>query len=193
MEIIPGKGVAPAKVGESRDVVEGRLGPPVDPGRGSKAVYDTSPRLVLSYTEDDTVEIVEIAYSGDGGEEVFFDGVQLTFRFMDDVVADLAARGHRYERVDIGYLFAPGFVIFSMGSRSARELDPDASDEDPRQVCEGVSVASPGHLAGPTEEEIVAYIRRQEAARGVDVPVEAIREIVRETGRRPAGEPDAGA
>jgi hypothetical protein len=69
------------------------------------------------------VGIVEVAYSGDGGEEVFFEGVQLTFQFMDDVVADLAARGYGYEPIDIGYRFEPGFAIFSMGSRSANELD----------------------------------------------------------------------
>jgi len=94
MEIVPGAGVALAKVGESRDAVESRIGPPVHPGRRSKAVYATSPALVLTYTDDDRVEVVEIGY---GGEEVFFEGVQLTFRFMDDVVRDLAAKGYRYE------------------------------------------------------------------------------------------------
>jgi hypothetical protein len=176
MEIIPGEGVALAKVGEARQAVEDRLGPPVHPGRDSKAVYDTSPRLVVTYTEDDTVEIVELAYSGDGGEEVFFDGVQLTYRFMDDVVADLAAKGYQCESTDIGYRCEPGFAIFSMGSRSAQDLDPQAAAEDPRQVSEGVSVASYGYLAGPTEEDIVEHIRRQEAARGVEVSAAEIRE-----------------
>ncbi|WP_433077195.1 hypothetical protein ACQP1P_33870 [Dactylosporangium sp. CA-052675] len=75
MEILPGEGegVALVKVGEHRDVVEGRLGPPVHPGRSSRAVYGTSPMIVLTYTGD-TVELVELA-DGDGGEEVFFDGV----------------------------------------------------------------------------------------------------------------------
>jgi len=165
MEILAGEGVATAKVGENRDVVEGRLGPPVHPGRDSKAVYATTPMLVVSYTDDDTVEVVEIAYSGDGDEEVFFDGVQPTFRFMDDVVADLAARGHRYEPIDIGYRFEPGFAIFSMGSRWARDLDPDAPEDDPRRICEGVSVAPYDYFRAPTEEEIEAYIRSREAER----------------------------
>jgi hypothetical protein len=106
-----------------------------------------------------------------GGEEVFFDGVQLTFRFMDDVVTERAAKGYRYEPVDVGYRFEPGFAIFSMGSRWARDLDPDASEDDPRQVCEGVSVASYEYLAGPTEDEIEAYIRGREAERGSRVKV----------------------
>ena len=101
-------------------------------------MYDTDPKLVLTYTEDDTVELVEIAYSGDGGEEVFFDGVQLTYRFIDDVVADLAVKGYRGEPSDIGYRFRPGFAIFSMGSRSAQDLDPQA----PRRTRAGSVRAS---------------------------------------------------
>ncbi|WP_412748716.1 hypothetical protein [Krasilnikovia sp. M28-CT-15] len=195
MEILPGEGVAMAKVGEARDVVESRLGPPLHPGRESRAVYATSPFLVLTYTDDELVELVELGYSGDGGEEVFFDGVQLTFRFMDDVVADLAAKGYRYEPVDIGYRFEPGFAIFSMGSRWARDLDPDASEDDPRQVCEGVSVASYDYLAGPTEEEIEAYIRGQEAEKDSGDSPEAaeIRRIIQETNERLAAKPESRA
>ncbi|MDI6102632.1 hypothetical protein QLQ12_28820 [Actinoplanes sp. NEAU-A12] len=138
MEILPGEGVALARVGESRDVVESRVGPPVHPGRQDRAVYATSPMLVISYFEDE-VELVEMGYSGDGGEEVFFDGVQLTYRIMSDVVADLEARGHRAVPSDIGFSFRPGFSIFSMGSQSARDLDPQAADD--ASVVEGVSVA----------------------------------------------------
>ncbi|WP_433222737.1 hypothetical protein ACQP00_24290 [Dactylosporangium sp. CS-047395] len=163
MDIIPGEGVASAKVGERRDVVESRLGPPVHAGLHSRAVYETSPLLVLTYTDEDTVEVVEVAYSGGGGEEAFFDGVQLTFRFMDDVVADLEAKGHQHEPIDIGHRFEPGFAIFSMGSRSARDLDPDASEDDPRDVCEGVAVAPYDYFEGPSDEEIEAYIRSREA------------------------------
>jgi hypothetical protein len=162
MDIVPGEGVAAAKVGERRDVVERRLGPPVHPGRHSKAVYETSPMLALTYTDDDTVELVEVGYAGDGGEEVFFDGVQLTFRFIQDVVADLAAKGYRYEPTDIGYRFEPGFAIFSMGSRWARDLDPAASEDDPRSICEGVSIAPYHYFDEPTDAEIEAYIRTRE-------------------------------
>ncbi len=127
-----------ARVGESRDVVEGRIGAPVHPGRHSRAVYDTEPMLVITYTDGDTVELVEIA---NGGEEVFYDGIQLTYRFMDDVVAELAGRGLRAEPFDIGFAFEPGFAIFSMSSLPAAELDPGAPDDDPRRIVEGVSVA----------------------------------------------------
>ncbi|MER7278416.1 hypothetical protein ABT369_28645 [Dactylosporangium sp. NPDC000244] len=164
MEILPGEGVALVKVGEHRDVVESRIGPPVHPGRSSRAVYETSPMLVLTYTGDETVELVELADGdGDGGEEVFFDGVQLTSRFMDDVVADLEAKGYEYEETDIGYRFEPGFAVFSMGSRWARDLDPDAAEDDPRRVVEGVSVAPYEYFAEPAEEEIEAYISSRQS------------------------------
>jgi hypothetical protein len=97
---------------------------------------------------------------------------------MNDVVADLAAKGYEYEPFDIGFRFRPGFAIFSMGSRSATELDPEASEEDPRRVCEGVSVASYDYFAPPTQEDIVEHIRRQEAARGRDVSAAEIREMM---------------
>jgi len=165
MEILPGEGVASAKVGERRDVVEGRIGAPINPGPQSKALYETSPMLMLTYAEDDTVEVVEVAYSGGGGEEVFFDGVQLTYRFMDDVVADLAAKGHRHEPIDIGHRFGPGFAIYSMGSRHAGELDPGADEDDPRAIVEGVSVAPYEYFDEPTDEEVEAYLRDLEAKR----------------------------
>ena len=157
---MPAEGVAQAKVGELRDEVERRIGAPVHPGRSAKAVYETTPMLVLTYADDDTVEVVEIAYSGDRGEEVYFDGVQLTYRFLDDVVADLAAKGYRYEPIDIGYRFEPGFAIWSMGSRWAGDLDPAADEDDERQICEGVSVAPYEYFREPTEEEIEALVRK---------------------------------
>jgi hypothetical protein len=166
MEILPGEGVAEAKVGESREVVESRIGKPTHQGHNTKEVYEsTTPMLVLTYTEDDTVEVVEIAYSGDGGAEVFYDGVQLTWRFMDDVVDELAARGVAHEPTDIGYRFEPGFAIYSMGSRTAQDLDPSADEDDEREVVEGVSVAPYDYFREPTEEEIEAYLREMEQRR----------------------------
>lgn len=141
MEILPGVGVDQVKIGHRREDVEQRVGPPLHAGRSRRAVYGTTPMLVVSYTSDGVVEIVEMGCSGDGGEEVFFDGVQLTYRFMDDVVADLEARGHACTPSDIGFDFAPGFAVFSMGSRHAQDLDPLAGDDDERAVVEGVSVA----------------------------------------------------
>jgi hypothetical protein len=140
-------------------VVEARLGAPVHPGREDKAVYETVPMLILTYADDDTVEVVEIGYTGDGGEEVFFDGVQLTWRFMDDVVADLAARGHAHEPIDVGYRFEPGFALYSMGGRTARDLDPSAADDDERAIVEGVSVAPYDYFREPTDEEFEEYFR----------------------------------
>ncbi|MET7399063.1 hypothetical protein ABZS66_36845 [Dactylosporangium sp. NPDC005572] len=141
MEILPGVGVAGVGLGDSRADVERRIGVPVHKRRSSKEVYDTEPQLVVHYLPDDTVELVEIGYTGDGGREVFFDGVQLTYRFLDDVAADLAAKGYQAHPIDIGYRFEAGFAVWSMASRHAQDLDPDADDEDERLVSEGVSVA----------------------------------------------------
>nr|MDT0656416.1 hypothetical protein [Micromonospora sp. DSM 115978] len=148
MEIIPAVGVDQARIGEPRSDVEARIGAPVHGPGGRKAVYDTEPGLVICYTPDHRVELVEIGYSGDGGEEVFFDGVQLTFRFLEEVVADLAAKGHGCTPSDIGYDFLAGFSVWSMGSRWAGDLDPDAGDDDERTVSEGVSVAPYAYFTG---------------------------------------------
>ncbi|WP_436520867.1 hypothetical protein [Actinoplanes sp. HUAS TT8] len=140
MEILPGEGVLLVRVGETRDAVEARLGPPAHPGIAARSVYDTEPRLVVDYDED-VVELVELGASGDGGEQATLDGVQLTFRFMDDVVAELTALGHHPERAALGYTFRAGFTIFSTGSRSAADLDPLATPDDPREIVEGVGIA----------------------------------------------------
>ncbi|GLW97016.1 hypothetical protein [Microtetraspora sp. NBRC 16547] len=141
MEILPGIGVALVKIGESRSDVERRIGLPVHERPSERGVYATTPMLVVHYTPEDLVELVEIGYSGDGQEEVFLDGVQLTFRFLDDVVHDLTAKGYTNTPSDIGFDFHAGFAVWSMGSRWARDLDPDADEDDERKVSEGVSVA----------------------------------------------------
>lgn len=105
MEIIPGVGVEAVKIGDPRGEVEQRLGPPVHAGNHTRCVHDSiDPMLVVTYGQDDLVELVEVGYGVD--DQVFFDGVQLTYRFMDDVMADLAAKGHPGTRSDIG--FDPG-------------------------------------------------------------------------------------
>jgi hypothetical protein len=50
MEIVPGEGVALTKIGEHSVNVENRIGTPVHAGRSSRAVYDTSPCPILTYT-----------------------------------------------------------------------------------------------------------------------------------------------
>ncbi|BCY07390.1 hypothetical protein [Actinoplanes sp. L3-i22] len=140
MEILPGRGVAMVRVGETRAEVEARLGPPAHPGIPARSVYDTEPSLVVDY-DGDVVELVELGCSGDGGEQATVDGVQLTYRFMDEVVAELTELGHRPEPCDSGYAFRAGFTIFSTGSRHAADLDPLATPDDPREIVEGVGIA----------------------------------------------------
>lgn len=50
-------------------------------------------------------------------------------------------KGYTSTPSDIGHEFHAGFAVFSMGSCSARDLDPNASEEDERLISEGVSVA----------------------------------------------------
>ncbi|MEU6495420.1 MULTISPECIES: hypothetical protein [unclassified Streptomyces] len=142
MEIIPGLGVDVVKIGDPRSQVEERTGPPYHGPGGLRAVYTTAPMLVITYAEDETVELVEIHYSGEGGDtEAHYDGVQLTHRFLDDVVADLHARGYTSTPSDIGHDFHAGFSVWSMHSLWAPDLDPEADEHDERTVSEGVSVA----------------------------------------------------
>ncbi|GAA1404149.1 hypothetical protein ACFQZ4_51005 [Catellatospora coxensis] len=131
------------KIGDRRAEVEARLGSPVSTGQYLTAVYASNPMLVVTYDRDDAVEVVEAGYSGHhGGDEIFFEGVQLTYRFMDDVVADLAAMGHLGTPYDIGFVFKTGFAIYSNSSLWALDLDPNATEDDERRVVEGVSIAS---------------------------------------------------
>ncbi|MFI6757975.1 hypothetical protein ACIBF5_02345 [Micromonospora sp. NPDC050417] len=166
MDIIPGVGVEAVKIGDPRRDVERGLGPPAHAGNHRRAVYDSvDPMLVVTYDEDDIVELVEIGYGID--DQVYFDGVQLTYRFMDEVVADLATKGQFGSPSDIGFDLRAGFAIFSMASLSARDLDPDAPEDDPRRVVEGVSVAPYSYFTDDqppldgTDEELDAWLRKR--------------------------------
>ncbi|MET8956407.1 hypothetical protein [Streptomyces sp. NPDC004533] len=149
MEIIPGLGVDLVRIGDRRPQVEERIGPPYHGPGGRRAVYTTSPMLVITYAADETVELVEIRHSGeDGGAEAHYDGVQLTFHFLDDVVADLHALGHTSTPSDIGHDFHAGFSVWSMRSLWARDLDPEAAEDDERAISEAVSVAPYAYFTG---------------------------------------------
>ena len=54
---------------------------------------------------------------------------------------------------------APGFALYSMGARTARDLDPTASVDDEREIVEGVSVAPYDYFREPTDEEVEEYFR----------------------------------
>ncbi|WP_405682814.1 hypothetical protein [Streptomyces sp. NBC_00057] len=142
MEIIPGRGVDLVTIGDHRTRVEERIGPPHNGPDTGCAVYATTPALVITYAPDDTVELVEVGYSGQGGEaEASYDGIQLTHRLIDDVVAELHAKGYTSTPCDVGHDFHAGFSVWSMRVLEAREVDPTAGADDPRCVVEGVSVA----------------------------------------------------
>lgn len=121
--------------------------------------------LIVTYDQDDVVELVEVGYGVH--DQVFFDGVQLTYRFMDEVMADLAAKGHLGTPSDIGFDLQAGFAIFSMASLSARELDPRAPENDPRRIVEGVGIAPYSYFTDDqppsdgTAQELEAWLRQR--------------------------------
>lgn len=144
MEVLPGIGVEFARVGDSRADVERRIGKPVhEPS--ARDIYATTPMLMVSYSDHDLVEAVEIG-SGNGRQQARLDGVQLTGRFLDEVMTNLRSKGYTGRPNDIGFVFDAGFSVCSMRSRSARELDPKAAVDDDRAICEGVTVAPPQYF-----------------------------------------------
>ncbi len=146
MEIQPGIGVDVARIGESRPVVEARLGPPISQRDDRVYYHEADPAVFIDYDQAGVVESVEIPYSGTPGREVTLAGIQLTYRPIDDVVQDLAAAGYSGRRSDIGYDYREGFSVFSMSSLQLSDIDPSAADNDERLVVEGVFVASPAYL-----------------------------------------------
>jgi hypothetical protein len=138
VEVLPGVGVASARIGDRRDEVIAVNGPDVSSRvvRGNRDVHANN--LVVSYDEDDRVELVEVAL---GGGQAWYQGTQLTSRLMDDVVADLTARGLDSQPNDLGHVFRMGFALFSMSSLSPYELGLSDDPDDEREVVEGVSIA----------------------------------------------------
>lgn len=139
MRVTPSVGIEDVRIGDRRQAVETRLGKS-SASLDSRAYYEASGVLV-HYDNDGLVELIEVAYRDDGREQPSLDGVTLTYRYMDDVVQELAVQGHIGQATDIGYVFPAGFAIFSMSSLSASDLDPKAGDDDPRLIVEGVSIA----------------------------------------------------
>ena len=90
-------------------------------------------------------ELVEVYHGENGHDQATLDGVQLTRRLMDDVLADLAGAGRDGRRTDIVVEFDEGFTLWSLLSLSASDVDPtiDALDDE-QLVIEGVGIA-PAH------------------------------------------------
>ena len=142
MEIIPGKGLPLVRIGARRADVVAAVGPPVTDGRVAW-YHEAQPPFAVHYDGDDVVEYVEVANGGGRGEEVELDGIRLTSRLLDDVLADLAAAGYEGRAVDIGWEYDAGFCVFSMSSLTLAEVDPSEPEdpEDERLVAEGVGIA----------------------------------------------------
>jgi hypothetical protein len=146
MEIRPGISVDLVRLGETRAEVEARIGQP-DSERNGRTFYNQlTPALVVEYGHTQVVALVEIPYAGIPGHEVTLSGIQLTYRPIDEVHSDLFAAGFSSRASDIGFDFADGFAIWSMGSLWLPDLDPSVGPDDERQVVEGVSVGAPPYF-----------------------------------------------
>jgi len=108
---LPSEGVEAAKFGEHRDV-EARIGQPVAGRRSDRALFAAIPQLDLAYAVDNTVEVVPPWYSRSSRGEVYFDGVQLTYGLLEDVDADLTAKGYLYGPAGTGFRLGPGFAVW---------------------------------------------------------------------------------
>jgi hypothetical protein len=139
VEIIPGVGIEDVRIGDRRQAVDARLGG-TRVSTDSRAYYE-SLGVLVHFDGDDLVELIEVGYRDDGRDQPALNGVPLTYRYMDEVLRELAGHGHVGEPSDIGYLFPAGFAIFSMSSLSAQDLDPSASVNDGRVIVEGLSIA----------------------------------------------------
>lgn len=127
-------------------------GPP-EPGRGTHRsaacplgrapfVCATTPPLVITCAPDDTVEVVEVGYGGQGGGAwAGYDGIGPAHRLIDIVVAERHARGLTSTPCDIGHDFHTGFSVWSTHVPEARGVDQTAGEGDPRRAVGGVSAA----------------------------------------------------
>ena len=142
--MLPGIGTALAQVGQTLQQIEAVAGPP-SVTQGQSAYWNEhTPAFVVHTDAEGFAELVEINHGDVGEPQATLHGIQLTFRLMDDVVADLErADFHGVPDNDIGWEYDEGFCIWSMASHRASDLAPDstADPDDERLVVEGVSVA----------------------------------------------------
>lgn len=148
MEIIPGQGIPQVPLGADRQAVHAALGTPSVVSGQEEHHNELDPAVVVHYDHGGTVQTLEIPYSGTPGNEVTLDGIQLTFRPLPQVIADLASAGFVGMESDIGMDYPDGFSIWSMGSLMIEDIDQpgDAGPDD--EVVEGVSIAAAGYFEG---------------------------------------------
>ena len=135
-------GIELVRLGERRVDVEARLGQPGS-RQGDRAIYDLIPALVVDYDDSGLVELVEIPYAGVPQHEVTLNGLQLTYRPLDEVRSDLLAIGYSGRESDVGYDFTAGLPSGPWGRFWLPDHNPSVPPDDDSQVVEGVSVGSP--------------------------------------------------
>ena len=102
-EIKPFAQVGPIEFGQLRNEVRSKLDSDYQvfkktPGENDTDAYD-SLGIHVYFDDDDQVEFVE-AFSP---AELEYEGIALIGRNVDEVVADLRARGYEAEKDDVGY------------------------------------------------------------------------------------------
>ena len=152
MEIVPGVGLPVARIGQTLSDIEAVVGladdVQLDPDRAFW--HRHYPGFCAHFDGEGVVELIEVYYSQGGREQVTLGGVQLTFRLMDDVVADLAAAGLQGRPMDIGFDYDEGFCVWSMSSLNPSDLTGGLYDPaDERRVVEGVAVGAPDYFRDP--------------------------------------------
>jgi len=152
VEIIPGVGLPVARVGQTLADIEAMVGLADDIQADPDRAYwhRHKPAFVAHFDREGLVELIEVYYSEGGEEQVTLDGTQLTYRLMDEVMADLQVAGRRGRRMVIGFDFDDGFCVWSMSSLSPSDLTGGSYDpDDERAVVEGVSVGAPDYFTDP--------------------------------------------
>ena len=143
MDILPGQGLPVARVGQTQAEIEASVGSPSVAEAGRAFWNDHAPAFSVHFDAEGGAELVEVFHGELGEEQATLGDVQLTYRLMDDVAADLDRAGYTGRRVDIGWEYDAGFVLWSSGSRNPSDLEPGApfDPEDQRLVVEGIGIA----------------------------------------------------
>ncbi len=146
-EVLPGIGTALAQVGQTLRQIEAVAGTPSIVQEHSAYWNEHKPAFVVHTDSAGRVELVELDHGESGEPQVTLRGIQLTYRVMEDVVADLEEAGFIGIEVDTGWEYEEGFCIWSTGSHRASDIDPSNTPDldDERLVVEGVSVAPAGY------------------------------------------------
>lgn len=140
MEIIPGVGLPPARLGETLDQIAARNGSASARDAGTVQWRRHSPPFGVGFDGRGRAELVEV-YLGDAVvHPTTVRGVQLVGRSFDDVVADLAAVGLHGHGNDFAVEFAEGFTLWTLWELSTHDVHVAPGAKLGVPLVEGVAV-----------------------------------------------------